>query len=205
MEERINFSSGKLILEGLYNTFAGKRGAIIAHPHPLYGGDMSNPVVEAVARCFNRKGISTLRFNFRGTGGSEGNHDGGVGERQDVMAAVDFLVRNGITSIQLAGYSFGAWVLAHLQQVAVEVDELIFVSPPLALLPLQDVHSMPLLKLVITGEDDEIAPAQLIRKTLQQWNPDARFEVIDYADHFYYGCFESLEDVLHNHLSMKAA
>jgi len=201
MEEHVGFASGGLILEGRYTQRAKTVGAIITHPHPLYGGDMANPVVESLVRSFNRKNISTLRFNFRGTGKSEGSHDGGVGERQDVLSAISFLLQKGVTSIYLAGYSFGAWVIAHVQQLPAEVDGMIFISPPLAFLSFQDVHSLPLLQLVITGEEDEIAPVHSIRDALEGWNSTACFEVIDYADHFYFGCFDALEGVMHNYLS----
>ncbi|SHO50042.1 alpha/beta hydrolase [Desulfopila aestuarii] len=205
MEEHITFTSGNLTLEGLYQKHRGARGAIITHPHPLYGGDMSNPVVEALVRSFNRKNISTLRFNFRGVGRSEGNHGGGIDEGQDTIAAIRFLKESGITSIQLAGYSFGSWVLAHLPAVPAEVNGMIFVSPPLAFMPFRTVHSLSQLKLVITGEEDEIAPVHLIRNSLQTWSPGAKVEVIDHADHFYYGCFDALEDVMHNYLSCEAS
>nr|MCU0539985.1 alpha/beta hydrolase [Desulfobacterales bacterium] len=69
---------------------AGRQGVVVTHPHPLYGGDMDNPVVLAVCRAFRRKGFSTLRFNFRGVGGSGGHHDRGVGECDDVRAAGAF-------------------------------------------------------------------------------------------------------------------
>jgi len=205
MEEHITFTSGNLTLEGLFKKYRGTRGAIITHPHPLYGGDMSNPVVEALVRSFNRKNVSTLRFNFRGAGRSEGNHDGGIGEGQDVMSAVHFLIKSGITSIQLAGYSFGSWVIAHLPEIPPEVKGMIFVSPPMAFIPFKTVNSLPLLKLVITGEEDEIAPVHLIRNSLHKWNPGANFEVIDNADHFYYGCFDALEDIMHKYLTNDAA
>jgi len=201
MEEHITFTSNTLTLEGLCTKCSGTRGAVITHPHPHYGGDMSNPVVEALVRSFNRKSISTLRFNFRGTGRSEGTYDSGLGEGQDVMAAIRILAEQGITSIQLAGYSFGSWVIAHMPEMPVEVDGLIFVSPPLAFLPFREKRVLPLLQLVITGEDDEIAPVHLIRSSLQDWNPHARFKVIDYADHFYYGCFDALENAMHDYLS----
>ena len=204
MEQHISFASGNLTLEGLYAKKRGTRGAIITHPHPLYGGDMSNPVVEALVRSYNRKNISTLRFNFRGAGRSEGEHDGGIGEGQDILAAINFLLEAGITSIHLTGYSFGSWVIAHLPEVPAEVDGMVFVSPPIAFIPFRDVHSLPLLQLVITGEEDEIAPVHLIRNSLHDWNPAAQFEVIDAADHFYYGSFDALEEVMFNYLSKRS-
>jgi alpha/beta superfamily hydrolase len=201
MEKHITFASENLTLEGLYTKHSGTRGAIITHPHPLYGGDMSNPVVEALVRSYNRKNITTLRFNFRGTGRSEGRHEGGLGERQDILAAINFLAEKGITSIQLVGYSFGSWVIAHLSEVPTEVEAMIFISPPIAFIPFQNIQTLPLLQLVITGEEDEFAPPQLIRQAIQDWNPNARFEVIDATDHFYYGSFNTLEDIVEKFLS----
>jgi alpha/beta superfamily hydrolase len=201
MEKHITFASENLTLEGLYTKHSGTRGAIITHPHPLYGGDMSNPVVEALVRSYNRKNITTLRFNFRGTGRSEGRHEGGLGERQDILAAINFLVEKGITSIQLVGYSFGSWVIAHLSEVPTEVEAMIFISPPIAFIPFQNIQTLPLLQLVITGEEDEFAPPQLIRQAIQNWNPNARFEVIDATDHFYYGSFNALENIVEKFLS----
>ncbi|WP_136805165.1 alpha/beta hydrolase [Desulfosediminicola flagellatus] len=201
MEKMITFPSGNLVLEGLYNKVSDTRAAIITHPHPLYGGDMCNPVVESLMHSFKRQNYTTLRFNFRGTGGSEGTYDDGISEGQDVLEAIRFLVDSGITSIHLAGYSFGSWVLAHMDEIPAVVVGMVFVSPPLALLPFKGNRSFPLLKLVITGEEDEIAPVKLISDSLAGWYSDARFEVIDFADHFYFGCFEALEQVMHEYLT----
>lgn len=202
MEEKITFPCGELLLEGLLNRRASEVGAIVTHPHPLYGGDMSNPVVESLVHSFNRRDISTLRFNFRGTGQSGGCHDGGIGEALDVHAAINLLLHKGITAIHLTGYSFGAWVLAHMLDLPAVVEAMIFVSPPLALLPFRgDVSQLPLLKLVITGEEDEIAPVHLVQKSLPQWNSNAHLAVIDHADHFYFGSFPALEETMHRHLT----
>lgn len=171
------------------------------HPHPLYGGDMVNPVVETLATAYNKKGYTTLRFNFRGVGDSEGIFDDGNGEQQDILAAVSYLIGQGMTSIHLAGYSFGAWVLGKTKEFPDEVTGQVLVSPPLAMLPFEEDLSLPLLKLVVTGEEDEFAPAELIRDFLESWNPRSRFEVIDHADHFYYGSFGALEKVVRNFLS----
>lgn len=200
MEEIISFACGDIVLEALYNQQSLTHGAIITHPHPLYGGDMLNPVVESLMHSFKRKNYSTLRFNFRGTGRSEGEYDEGIGEGQDVMAAIRFFVARGIQSVEIAGYSFGSWVLAHMDEIPAEVKGMVFVSPPLALLPFKGNRSFPQLKLVITGEEDEIAPVHLIRDSLNCWNADACFKVIDFADHFYYGCFATLEGLMHNYL-----
>ena len=92
----------------------GKGAAVICHPHPLYGGSMWNNVVDAMEEGFFQAGFATLRFNFRGVGGSTGRHDGGAGEMRDAAAACLFLKEQtgGDGRFVLAGYSFGAWVCA---------------------------------------------------------------------------------------------
>ena len=113
-EQSVTFPSGSLTLEGLLakpEGDAAARGGVVCHPHPLYGGSMYNNVVDAVLAAMWKKRWATLRFNFRGVGASEGEHDGGAGEADDAAAAVAFLA--GQPGIQkdgavLAGYSFGS-------------------------------------------------------------------------------------------------
>src|SRR5215469_10778097 len=92
-EERTSFSSGDLTLEGMIARpdSTVEHGAVVCHPHPLYGGSMFNNVVEAVLQAMWRLGWGTLRFNFRGVGRSEGAHGAGSGEADDAVAAVNFL------------------------------------------------------------------------------------------------------------------
>ena len=86
--------------------------AVIAHPHPLFGGTMQNKVVQTVARAFVLCGWRAVRFNFRGVGRSEGAHDAGVGEVQDMLAVIDQQAPQG--PLALAGFSFGAFVTSHV-------------------------------------------------------------------------------------------
>ena len=90
-EKNIVFESGDLKLEGLLDQVAGDRGVVITHPHPQYGGTMHNNVVESLVNAYGRAGYTTLRFNFRGMGRSEGHYDEGVGEQVDVGCAVAYL------------------------------------------------------------------------------------------------------------------
>ena len=197
MEEKISFPSGPLLLEGLYAPGADWRGAVICHPHPMYGGDLRNPVVGAIAAAYRCRGYATLRFNFRGTGGSQGRFDDGRGEQADVRAAAAWAAEMGLQSIDLAGYSFGAWVNALAGASFSSSERMVMVSPPVAFLDFSSIGSLPRLHLVLTGEYDEIAPAEDIRRALRIWNPSARFEVVPGADHFYSGCLPRLEALLH--------
>jgi alpha/beta superfamily hydrolase len=197
MEERTSFKSGKLCIEALLEKASDTQGVVITHPHPLYGGDMENPVVIALRRAYLRRGFSTLRFNFRGVGESEGRFDNGVGERQDVSAALGFLSGLGMKEIDLAGYSFGAWINAG---VNAGFKRMVMVSPPVAFINFDPPAPIPNLRLIVTGGRDDIAPAPMISTCKACWNPATSFEVIPNADHFYTGLLNTLEDTLAAHI-----
>jgi len=196
MVKKVIFLSEDYEIEGLFNKRDQDKGVVVTHPHPLYGGDMYNLVVETIVHVYYQKGYSTLKFNFRGIGKSQGEYDNGVGEQKDVLAAIAFLFEMGIKQIDLAGYSFGAWVNAHAIREDAPVQNIMMVSPPVGFMNFQSISVMSGLKLVIAGSRDDIAPVDIIRKTFPVWNPDARFEVIDGADHFYGGYLGQLESVL---------
>jgi len=196
MVKKVTFLSEDYEIEGLFNKRDQDKGVVVTHPHPLHGGDMYNLVVETIVHVYYQKGYSTLKFNFRGVGKSQGEYDNGIGEQKDVLAAIAFLFETGIKQIDLAGYSFGAWVNAHAIREDASVQNIMMVSPPVGFMDFQSISAMSDLKLVIAGSRDDIAPVDIIRKTLPVWNPDARFEVIDGADHFYGGYLGQLESVL---------
>lgn len=196
MEKTVFFSSAGLELEGLLEGESGARAAVVTHPHPLYGGEMHNPVVEIIARAYRKAGYSTLRFNFRGVGKSRGNYDDGRGEQQDVLAALSHVAGMGFNPIDLAGYSFGVWVNAHADPGAAGYERMLMVSPPVAFMDFSKVPALPRLSLVVAGSRDDIGPPDRIRPYLSSWNPAARFEIIPAADHFYSGALDALEDVL---------
>src|SRR5260221_12424431 len=113
-ENQVSFRSGDLTLEGLLaNPGRGAPAAVVCHPHPMYGGSMHNNVVEAILAAMWQAGYTTLRFNFRGVGASEGEHDGGPGEGDDAVAGMTFLMaQQGVRKegAAMAGYSFGGMV-----------------------------------------------------------------------------------------------
>ena len=199
VEQQISFQSenGAIQLEGRIVHQDNTKGIVITHPHPLYGGDMDHPVVEAITGVFQKKGYTTLRFNFRGVGRSQGTYDNGLGEQRDLSAALACLRSQGIAQPGMAGYSFGAYVCYKLAAKKPDVENMLMVSPPVGLIAFCPQIATPCLRWVITGsQDKDIAPAHIIRQLMPVWNPDACLNIIQGADHFYSGSFSALESSL---------
>lgn len=193
-EERIHFRNREgLAIEGRIRRLPGTCAAIVTHPHPLYGGDMQNHVVAALVRTYQRLDFTTLRFNFRGVGRSEGGYGEGVGEKEDVRAAMDLLLSEGKTRLHLAGYSFGAWVIAHGLAGFPEAETAILVSPPAGFMDFGAMAPNRKIGLVVTGGADEIAPAAMLESLVPRWNPSAVLKVFSAVDHFYSGGIGELE------------
>jgi alpha/beta superfamily hydrolase len=186
-EERVFIQTGKMKIECLLDNVPGKKAVIVTHPHPLYGGDMNNSVVAAVVKAYRSKRYTTLRFNFRGVGQSEGNYDEGIGEQADVRAGLLYLNGLGKSSIDLAGYSFGAWVIARGLESFEHTRRMIMVSPPVAFIDFSFLGYSDKIQLVIAGSEDDIAPPGMIKGMIHAWNPDVHFNIIQGADHFYAG------------------
>jgi alpha/beta superfamily hydrolase len=161
---------------------------------------MHNNVVAAICKAYHKLNRTTLRFNFRGVGNSQGSYGDGLGEQADVLAAISYLAELGLQKIDLAGYSFGAWVNAHLNCSTAGIERMVMVSPPVAFIDFAAVNAIDCLKLIVTGSRDDIAPPAIIRELYSRWNPAAHFEVIDSADHFYGGYEAQLEAVLFSNL-----
>ena len=191
--KRVQFLSEDIVLEGLLSLKSNKRAAIITHPHPLFGGNMHNTVVESIHRACETAGLTTLRFNFRGAGASQGIFNDGIGEQQDLSSAVDYIVQRGMNVTWLAGYSFGSWVNALAAHKPLNIQNMLMVSPPVAFLDFSDIQNISPLRWVISGSNDDIAPPSMIKKQLSKWNSKAKFINLRGADHFYMGFFEILE------------
>ncbi|MEW6335309.1 MAG: alpha/beta hydrolase [Thermodesulfobacteriota bacterium] len=178
----MRFGKGDRELEGLFAAAGGREGAVIAHPHSMMGGDMWNPVVETVAVTLLRAGISTLRFNFRGVGGSAGSFDGGRGEREDLLAACDFLEEKGVEEILPAGYSFGAWVAAGMLGRRA-LAPAIFVAPPIRMFPFELEGLQSRVGLIVCGDRDPYCPAEEIRGAAAALG--CPLAIVPGADHFF--------------------
>ena len=197
MERNITFESRNLVLEGKLNFLDCGYAAVITHPHPQYGGNMNNAVVETISKAYQHNGWSTLRFNFRGTGNSQGEFDHGIGEQKDVDTAIAYLSSEGVRVIELAGYSYGAYVLAcRAQQTACRQHPMRFIAPPVAFMDFSIISRIMGLKQVVLGTRDEFAPLDQIEALIPCWNPETRFNVIENADHFYWNAMDELQKIL---------
>ena len=175
-------------------------GAVLCHPHPLYGGDMDNPVVVRCQEVFASLGLATLRFNFRGVGASTGSHGQGVAERLDVEAAMAGLqtAAPGAGQLVLMGYSFGAAVAAHVATKGERLRGLCLVGPPLTFpgfdLP-SLVGALVAPTLVVAGSQDEYCPLSVLRVVGDQL-PSAQVSIVEGANHFFFGKLFPLGETL---------
>jgi len=194
-EEPVYFKAGDIRLQGILQlTSAGTPapGAVICHPHPMYGGAMDNNVVMAIARALQETGHSTLRFNFRGVGRSEGRYADGVGEIDDVRAALDFMREKAVSaqpSLVLAGYSFGAWVSAHALAAGDSIARLILVAPPTAMFDFSVLaaDTGERARHFVAGERDQFCDRNALQALFERLPEPKSMSVVPGADHFFFG------------------
>lgn len=187
MEQEITFPVGDIRLEGLLSLPAGPPGigAVVCHPHPLYGGDMHNNVVSALVSGLQAAGVATLRFNFRGVGGSGGAHDDGNGEAEDVKGAVTCLLeRCAPQDVAVAGYSFGSFVGLKAGAGDPRVHRLIGVALPVARRDASFVRRIAKPARLISGDRDDVSPLNKLEALL---GANASLTVVRGADHFFQG------------------
>jgi len=195
MEQHISIPNANETLDAYVDFQSKKHVIIIMHPHSLMGGNMDNPIVQKSQQIFASKNFSTVRFNFRGVGYSTGVFDEGIGEQDDLKAIISFVKKNGRNQIDLMGYSFGAWVLAHASD-KVDHERSMMISPPVAFMDFSKIQVIPKLSHVITGRRDEFAPPDKVQQFIEKWQSDAKLDIIDNADHFYSFHMTEIEQIL---------
>jgi uncharacterized protein len=194
------FRSGELTLEGLLANPGGEApAAVVCHPHPMYGGSMFNNVVDAILAAMWQLGYATLRFNFRGVGASEGEHDGGRGEAGDAAAAMAYLLSQPGVRKQgavMAGYSFGAMVAVDAGYENAGVARIVAVALPLSMTQprVPDGASKPLL--LVSGDRDSYSPVAGLTSLREKIGNSAQLEIIKGADHFFGGSEAELSRVI---------
>lgn len=205
----MNAQTERLMLTGLVGTIEALRDqpvgvtkgvAVIAHPHPLFGGTMDNKVVQTLARAFVQAGWECIRFNFRGVGASAGAYDAGAGELQDLLQVVTQVAPQG--PIALAGFSFGAFVTSHAAAAlwpSERVEKIVLVGTAasrfqVAAIPPQ-AHER---TLVVHGEKDDTVPLQ----SVMDWARPQLLPVtvVPEGEHFFHGKLPLLKGLVVRHL-----
>jgi uncharacterized protein len=192
--ERVTISSDQA-LEGILTKRGGTHGAVICHPHPLYGGSMHNNVVEALEEGFIMSGFSTLRFNFRGVGWSEGTHDEGEGEVRDVLAACAHLggVLGHCARLVLAGYSFGAWCAARAAAKVQDLEDLFLVAYPFSRYDAAPILAFRGRVCFVGGSQDDISPLDQLMSVYEKVDGQKYLKVLP-TSHFYAGMEDEVRD-----------
>ena len=180
---------------------------IILHPDPSKGGTMHTKVVFKLYKIFIEAGFSTIRFNFRGVGKSDGVFDDGEGELSDAACVLDWLQQYNTNSkiCWVAGFSFGAWIAMQLLMRRPEINGFVSISPPANLRDFSFLAPCPSSGLFVHGDKDNIASFDstkiLVEKLQKQKKVDINFAPIKGADHFYENFSNEFEHSIKNYIS----
>lgn len=180
--------------------------ALILHPHPLHGGTMNNKVAYALYQVFANRGFSTLRFNFRGVGRSQGEYDKGEGELSDAATALDWMqqINPNSKSVWVGGFSFGAWVGMQLLMRRPEIEGFVSVSPPVNMFDFSFLAPCPSSGLIMQGDQDDVVPADgvtsLVDRLVAQDKVNIDYKMISGANHFFTDRIDQLVSGVHEHL-----
>jgi uncharacterized protein len=194
-----------LLVEGQPNA---RYAALVCHPHPKGGGTMHNKVVYRAAKVMQSFGLATLRFNFRGTGLSEGEHDEGRGEQDDVRAALDWLHARYGLPVLVVGFSFGAYVSLRACCREADAPNSDMRVPGIAALGLpveaegrgysySFLATCTLPKLFLSGGADEFGPTETLEQIVASAAEPKTLVIVPDADHFFAGKLEQMQHALH--------
>ncbi|MSP89177.1 MAG: alpha/beta fold hydrolase [Alphaproteobacteria bacterium] len=203
----INGPEGRLEGRYLHSKQPNAPIALMLHPHPQHGGTMNNKIVYTLFHSFARRGFSTLRFNFRGVGRSQGSYDRGEGELSDAASALDWLQTYNPNAAQcwIAGFSFGAWVGMQLLMRRPEIAGFVSVAPPANMFDFSFLAPCPSSGLVVLGSADEIvtqeAVQKLVDKLSSQRDIDIEYKVVAGANHFFQNKIEDLDRQVDRYLA----
>ncbi len=165
-----------------------KAVGVVCHPHPLYGGTMQNKVVHTAARAMQEAGAATVRFNFRGVGASEGQHDHGVGELADALAVIEWTRRQfDCEALWLGGFSFGAATALQAAARGARPARLVTIAPPVGRIITDPLPRPDCPWLIVQGDEDELIDIAAVRSWARGFTPEPALTVIAGAEHFFHG------------------
>ena len=173
---------------------------LICHPHPLYGGTMDNKVVSTLVRSFDELDYATVRFNFRGVGRSEGLHDQGHGEAQDLELILNWILQAmPDANVVLAGFSFGSYVayqVAASCQWSATIQRLLLVAPPVQYPGFSSITPPVMPIVVVQGEADEVVEPDKVFAWVEHTLPEASVLRMADTSHFFHGKLIELKRLL---------
>ena len=172
--------------------------ALVLHPHPEQGGTMNNKVVYSIYQSFVARGFSTLRFNFRGVGRSQGSYDGGEGELSDAASALDWLqmYNENAPFCWVGGFSFGSWISMQLLMRRPEIVGFLSVAPPASDYDFSFLAPCPSSGLMLQGDSDENISSESVKKLVEKLSAQRAIEIqyrqVAGANHFFAGKIEEM-------------
>jgi alpha/beta superfamily hydrolase len=171
--------------------------ALVCHPHPLFGGTMHNKVVFQAAKSIDALGVPVLRFNFRGAGLSEGVHDRGIGERDDVRTALQFLIAEfpGVPLL-VAGFSFGSVAGLRVGCQSPEVTQLIALGLPINNADVSFLFECRKPKLFVHGSNDEHGDVRKVEELVPSLPGENHLAIVEGVDHFFAGKLSEVDQAI---------
>jgi alpha/beta superfamily hydrolase len=200
-------------LEGRYTHSKATNApiALVLHPHPQHGGTMNNRIVFGIHQTFVKRGFSTLRFNFRGVGRSQGSFDRGEGELSDAAAALDWLqtYNANAQACWIGGFSFGAWIGMQLLMRRPEIEGFISIAPPANLYDFSFLAPCPSSGMIVHGDKDAVVPhkevQKLVTKLSHQREIKIDYRIVPGGDHFFHTKGEELSRHIDQYLGVRAS
>ena len=171
---------------------------VLCHPHPLHGGSMHNKVVTIMERAMRELGLRTIRFNFRGAGESEGEHDDGYGETDDLFAVTEWVRRTRPDDdLWMGGFSFGSFITLRAAQ-NLKLGQLITIAPPVDRYEFSNIQHPDCPWLVVQGDEDEVVALEDVKCWMEDLDPQPDFLVMEMASHFFHRRLMDLRGLLKN-------
>lgn len=195
-------------IESRYTHGAKKNSpaVLVLHAHPGHGGNMNNFLSLKLHKNFSNLGFSTLRFNFRGVGKSDGEHDGSEGELSDSAIALDWIQNQNQSTNQywICGISFGAWIGMQLLMRRPEITKFILIGPPAGKYDFNFLAPCPASGIIISGDKDSLIDhsilSNLVKKLNSQNNILVKHEIIKGSNHFFTNHESSVQQKINNYI-----
>ncbi len=207
----LNGPAGRLEARYSHSRYKDAPLALVLHPHPEQGGTMNNRLTVMIHQAMVARGFSTMRFNFRGVGRSQGTFDRGEGELSDAACVLDWMqeLNPNAPYVWVAGFSFGAWIGMQLLMRRPEIRGFVSVTPPANMFDFSFLAPCPTSGLVVQGDRDDVVPENSVDKFIQkaqlQKGISIDYRVIRGANHFYSGKTGEMLAHIHDHMNAAGA